>query len=388
MPSIPRTLSPGSPLRLLLRAAALCLPAVTAGAQPSRAARSRADVVARVDSLALAFVRGGGAPGVSVGVVRGGRDTIVMRGYGLADLENDVPATAATVYEVGSVTKQFTASLVMRLVERGDVSLDDSLGGLLPSSPPAWRGVRLRQLLNHTSGIPSYTDTGDRWLRRIAEDMPPDTLVAMTARDTVNFRPGTSWRYSNTGYVLLGMLLEKRSGRPYADLVAEQLFTPLGLTDTRYCANAPVIRHRARGYGRAATGLINAPYLSMTQPFSAGALCSTVGDLARWNRLLAIGKVVTPASYARMTTPEGGAVGAPLHYGYGLAVDTLDGHRRVVHGGGIFGFISANAYFPDDSLSVTVLTNQAPSDPDALLEDVARVVFGLPLPRPAAAAAH
>jgi CubicO group peptidase (beta-lactamase class C family) len=243
----------------------------------------------------------------------------------------------------------------------------------------AWRGVRLRQLLNHTSGIPSYTDTGERWTRRLGEDMTPDSLVAMTARDSMSFRPGTGWRYDNTGYVLLGMILERRSGKPYARLVSDQLFTPLGLASTRYCETAPLIPHRAHGYGRLPSGLVNAPYLSMTQPFSAGALCSTVGDLARWNYLLATGKVVSAASYARMTTPEGvAATKAPLHYGYGLAVDTLDGHPRILHGGGIFGFISANAYFPADSLSVTVLANAAPSNPDALAKDVARVVLGLP----------
>lgn len=372
------------PSRLRVAATALVLGGLLtpriAVAQRTVTSAARAAVVARIDSLAEAFVRDGRAPGVSVAVVRAGRDTIVMKGYGLADVENDVPATARTVYEIGSVTKQFTSSLIMRLVERGELSLDDSLGALLPGMPEAWRGVRLRQLLNHTSGIPSYTDIGERWTRRLGEPMSPDSLVAMTARDSLTFRPGAGWRYDNTGYVLLGMILEKRSGRRYADLVAEQLATPLGLTSTRYCANSPIIERRARGYGRTPGGLINAQYLDMTQPFSAGALCSTVGDLARWNHLLATGKVVSAASYARMTTPEGpAATKAPLHYGYGLAVDTLDGHRRIVHGGGIFGFISANAYFPADSLSVTVLSNAAPSDPDRLAKDIARAVLGLPL---------
>jgi CubicO group peptidase (beta-lactamase class C family) len=360
-------------------------------ASPSRAAaqQPRAAVAARVDSLAQAWLRGRGLAGVSIAVVRAGRDTVVMKGYGLADVENAVPVTPRTVFEVGSVTKQFTSSLVMRLVERGELSLDDTLGALLPNMPVAWRGVRLRQLLNHTSGIPSYTDAGERWTRRIAEDMPPDTMIAITARDSLGFSPGSSWRYNNTGYVLLGMLLEKRSGKRYADLVSEQLFTPLGLRATRYCDSEAIVPHRAHGYGRVKEGLVNAPYLSMTQPFSAGGLCSTAGDLARWNYLLATGKVVSAASYARMTTPEGGALKAPLHYGYGLAVDTLDGHPRVVHGGGIFGFISANAYFPADSLSVTVLSNAAPSDPDALAKDVARAVLGLaPATRAATPAGH
>ncbi|HET7456277.1 MAG TPA: serine hydrolase domain-containing protein [Gemmatimonadaceae bacterium] len=366
---------------LLTLVAAALVPGAT-DAQSRRSPTSpprarRAAVVARVDSLALAWLREFGLPGVSIAVVRGGRDTVVAKGYGLADIENAVPVTAQSVFEIGSVTKQFTSSLVMRLVERGELSLDDSLGALLPTVPPAWRGVRLRQLLNHTSGIPSYTDIGERWTSRIGEDMTPDTLIALTARDSMNFAPGSSWRYDNTGYVLVGMLLEKRYGRPYADLVAEQLATPLGLRATRYCRTDSIVAHRAHGYGRVKAGLVNAPYLSMTQPFSAGALCATASDLARWNYLLATGKVVSAASYQRMTSPEGGALTAPLHYGYGLAVDTVDGHPRVVHGGGIFGFISANAYYPADSLSVTVLSNAAPSNPDLLLKNVARVVLGL-----------
>ena len=158
------------PSRLRVAATALVLGGLLtpriAVAQRTVTSAARAAVVARIDSLAEAFVRDGRAPGVSVAVVRAGRDTIVMKGYGLADVENDVPATARTVYEIGSVTKQFTSSLIMRLVERGELSLDDSLGALLPGMPEAWQGVRLRQLLNHTSGIRSYTSLGPRWAPR------------------------------------------------------------------------------------------------------------------------------------------------------------------------------------------------------------------------------
>jgi D-alanyl-D-alanine carboxypeptidase len=365
-----------------------CLSWTSASAQQpvARAAHRPAAAVVRrtVDSLARAFLAAGEAPGVSIVVIRG-RDTLVNQGYGLADVENDVPATPHTVYRIGSITKQFTSSAVMQLVEAGRVRLDDSIGSYLPNLPPRWRPVTVRQLLNHTSGIPSYTDIGPRWLKRIGETMPPDTLVALTASDTFNFQPGSSWRYNNTGYVILGMLLEKVTGKPYGQYLEERLFKPLGLTETMYCDNARIIPHRAQGYAKAASGWRNAALIDMSQPFSAGALCSSALDLAHWNEMLGSGRVVSAASYREMTTPAGAA--APRHYGFGLGHDSLAGHRVIQHGGGIPGFSTMNAWFPDDSLSVTILPNAESARPDRLSNKVARVALGIPLEQPPRAVA-
>ncbi len=371
---------------LALPIARVAAQAVSSGSSASHAAStpSRAEVKSRVDSLARAFLAAPESPGLSIAVIRAGRDTLVFAGYGKSDLENDVPATPATVYRIGSITKQFTAAAVMRLVENGSVRLGDTIGKYLPELPMAWRGVRVRQLLNHTSGIPSYTDLGESWAKRWGEYMPPDTLVALTANKPMDFPPGTGWRYDNTGYVLLGMLLEKVSGKPYAEYLDSTIFRPLGLESTRYCEREPLIPHRARGYARKGKEFTNAPYLDMSQPYAAGALCSTVGDLARWNRLLATGKVVTTASYSQMTTPEGKA--NLNHYGFGLVRGAVGSHIEIAHGGGIHGFITSNAYFPSDSLSITVLANAAPSNPDALLDNIARAVFGIPLQQPVRAA--
>ncbi len=370
------------------RLAAACLAGFAfngVGAQTaSRATRgtllpAAAHVRAVVESLARAFVGDHQAPGVSIEVVRDGRP-IVRGGWGFANLEERVPASAATLYRIGSITKQFTSASVMRLVQAGKVALGDSIATYVPGLPVAWRGVTVRELLNHTSGVPSYTDIGARWQRRWREDMPPDTLVAMTASDSMWFAPGTKWRYDNTGYVVLGMLLDHVTGTPYPQFVEQDLLRPLGLDHTYYCDTHRILPDRAPGYQRDGDHWEHDQFLSMTQPYSAGALCSTVGDLSRWNRMLAGGQVVDSTSYREMTTPIGAA--RANHYGFGLGVDTLDGHAMTQHGGGIPGFITANAYLPNDRLSVTVLANSGGAASGLLLNQVVRAALGIPLARP------
>ncbi|HTM61878.1 MAG TPA: serine hydrolase domain-containing protein [Burkholderiales bacterium] len=366
-------------LRILVVAflgAAAFTPAARAQDAPQRSA-----VAARVDSLARAFVADRDAPAVSVEVVRGG-DTVVSAGYGTADLENQVPATAATLYRIGSITKQFTAAAVIRLVEQGKVTLDDSIAAYVPNLPAAWRAVTVRELLNHTSGVPSYTDIGERWARRWGDPMPPDTLVALTANTPMWFKPGTNWRYDNSGYVVLGMLLDHVTGVPYPKFIETGLLRPLGLEHTYYCDTHRVLPHRASGYAPTSDGWGNAAYLDMTQPYAAGALCSTVGDLARWNILLAHGKVVSAASYHAMTTPTGAA--KAHHYGFGLIAGSLSGHAMIAHEGGIPGFITSTAYFPADSLSITVLANSGSAPSDPLLANIARAALGVSLEQPPA----
>ena len=365
------------------RAAALLLlfPALSAslGAQqlPAVAAASRV-----ADSLARDFIAAGGAPSVAIGVVRGA-DTIVLQAWGIADLELNVPASAGSVYRIGSVTKQFTAAAVMQLLEQGKARLDDSIATHLSGLPVAWGRVTIRQLLNHTSGIPSYTSLGQAWEHRWGEEMTPDTLVALTAAMPMWFEPGSEWRYDNSGYVVLGMLIEKLTGRSWgADL--EQRFTrPLGLSDTRNCLVTPIIPNRVPGYEPAGKAWVHADYLAMSQPYAAGAICSTVGDLAKWNRALHTGKVVSAESYALMTTPEGAAAAAPLKYGFGLGRDTVGGRPVITHGGGIHGFISANLWMPDVELSVTVLTNSGSAPAGRLQRQLVLAALGMPLEQPA-----
>jgi len=359
----------------------LLLGATTAaGAQPLPAPAA----VRRIaDSLTRAFVAERGAPGVAVAVVRG-KDTLLLQGYGMADIENEAPATARSVFRIGSVTKQFAAAAVMQLVEQGNLRLDGPIGEHLPQLPETWKPVTVRQLLNHTSGIPSYTSLGPVWAARWGEEMVPDTIVALTSGKPFDFAPGTSWSYNNTGYVLLGMLIEKATGRSWGDDVIERFAKPLGLSDTRNCMNEPVIPRRADGYENKDGAWVNTKYLAMSQPFAAGALCSTVGDLVRWNRALHTGKVVSAESYRMMTTAEGAASRGARQYGFGLGVDSVAGRKAISHGGGIHGFITANTWVPSAELSVTVLSNSGSAKSGELLRKLAHAALGVPLAPPKA----
>src|SRR6478672_7842825 len=354
-------------------------PALLAAALATTAARAQDTraLVRYVDSVANAAVAEHRTAGVSIAVVKNGRP-ILEKGYGFADLENDVPATAETVYRIGSVTKQFTSAAIMRLMEQGKLSLDDTLQKFLPNFPAQGNRVTIRHLLNHTSGIKSYTNLGPKWARVVRLDLAPDSVVALFANEPFDFKPGDEWRYDNSGYFLLGMIIEKLSGKPYGQYVQDELFTPLGLKSTIYCDQAPLIKHRAQGYATRPGGrFINAEPLSMTQPYAAGSLCSTVTDLAAWTLALSSGKVVSPASYKLMTTPGTLNDGKPLTYGFGLGIGTLGGHRQVSHNGGINGFISELHHYPDDSLVTVVLTNTGALTAVQLERLIARRALGI-----------
>jgi len=270
----------------------------TAAAQSGRS--SRGSVAQAADSIADAIIKRGRVAALSIAVMRG-RDTLVMKGYGMADIENEVPATPLTVYRIGSVTKQFTSVAIMQLVEQGKLSLDDDVTKYVPNAPTHGRHVLVRHLLNHTSGIPSYTDVGPEFGRVMRLDLAKDSLIASVKNDSLQFEPGSHFYYNNTGYFLLGMIIERVTGKPYGEYLHDVLFAPNGLTSTMYCSVMPLIKHRAQGYEGRPTGLVNAPYISMDLPYAAGSLCSTVGDLAAWTRLLHSGKLVKQSSFAAMT---------------------------------------------------------------------------------------
>jgi CubicO group peptidase (beta-lactamase class C family) len=216
--------------------------------------------------------------------------------------------------------------------------------------------------------------------------MSPDAIVKFVAADTFDFAPGTRYRYNNTGYVLLGMVIEKASGQTYAHYLDTQFFKPLGLRQSSYCPSKTSDPAFALGYSK---GTVRAQFLHMSHPFSAGALCSTVGDFVTWQRALDGGQVVSPASYALMSTADTLNDGRRINYGFGLAPGVFNGHKTVAHTGGIPGFASAATYVPDDSLSIVVFTNFDGESPQTLVQNLLRVAYGVaPVGRGAAAVAQ
>ncbi|MGH7615953.1 MAG: serine hydrolase domain-containing protein [Gemmatimonadaceae bacterium] len=367
------------------RIAGLAMLAGLSSASAQRSTIARDAFRQRADSLVFTYLAESRAPSASFAVIRGS-DTLAYGAYGLANVEAARAPTAATIYEIGSNTKQFTSAAIMRLVEQGRVTLDDDLSKYVPQFPLHGKKVSIRQLLSHTSGVHNYTSSPE-WAKTWNDVLSPDAIVKFVAADTLDFAPGTAYRYSNTGYVLLGMVIEKATGQKYASYLEAQFFKPLGLKQTSYCPSRTTDPAFALGYSKAPNGTTRAQFLDLSQPFSAGALCSTVGDFAKWQRALDGGKVVSPASYALMSNQDTLNSGRKINYGFGLVPGMFNGHKTVSHTGGIPGFASAATYVPDDSLSIVVFTNFDAESPQALVQNLLRVAYGVaPVGRGAAVA--
>ena len=343
-------------------------------------APARPELVARLDSLSRDFLVSSPAAGATVAVIKGS-DTLLYSGFGEQDRERHLPADRGTIYRIGSITKQFTSAAIMQHVQDGRLHLTDQLGTLLPEYP-AWKDITLRQLLNHTSGIHSYT-ASKTWAARMGDPLTAAQVMAFVASDTLDFAPGTVWRYNNSGYFLLGMILEKVEHKPYAQIVRDQFFTPLGMRSAAYCPNGQADAHYATGYDKRGASLAPAQRIDLSSPFSAGALCMSVPDFLAWQTALTSGRVVTPVTYALMTTADTVASGLRTGYGLGLAPGMLGAHRLVQHGGDIPGFSTQQMWFPDDSLRVVVFANTLGSVPDRLALNLARATFGMPVVVPA-----
>jgi D-alanyl-D-alanine carboxypeptidase len=310
--------------------------------------RSRLDSIIRVSLIDLPLAS------ASVAILRG-QDTLLWTAQGYADLENRVPATPSTVYPIGSVTKQFTAAAILQQVERGAIRLDDDVARYVPEYSSRGKRVTIRQLLNHTSGIRDISDLGDAFSRTLRVDVPQKDLLALLRDQPFNFEPGSNWSYNNTGYYLLGVILERVTGTPYADYVREHLARPAGLVATISCDSRSLIPHRARGYDAVGVDFLNATYMTLNL-HSAVGLCSTAGDLVTWARALQSGKVISRESYSLMTTPQGAATRASPPYGFGLAIIKNRGRRYISHVGLVAGF-NAVVSTSSDSLVIAVMTN-------------------------------
>jgi CubicO group peptidase (beta-lactamase class C family) len=353
--------------RSLTVVAALVVAACSAAAQN--------DLATRIDAIVEAPIKAGRVAGASVAVVRGS-ETLVERGYGFADLQLEIPTPPRAIYEIGSITKQFTAAAILLLAEDGKLSLDDELTKFLPDYPTHGHRITLRHLLNHTSGIKGYTE-----LEEFGEFMmlrkPKEELVKLFSSKPFDFAPGEDLIYNNSAFFLLGLIIEKASGVPYAEFVKARLFERVGMEDSSYCSERSIQKKKVQGYDTENDGLVLKRHIDHTWPYAAGSLCSSAHDLALWNRALHGGKVLSPASYRAMITPGVLNDGSPIRYAMGLTVVDTGGRRVITHGGGIPGFLSHADYYPAEDLTVVVLFNTAgPMNPQTTGRAIAEAVLG------------
>lgn len=313
-------------------------------------------LVAFADSLFQRDVDSGYIAGASVLVFQNGQ-RLIDQSYGYASLELSVPMPEEGVFEIGSVTKQFTAAAILRLVEEGKLSLEDDFTNYLDFDTGG-RTITVGQLLNHTSGIPGYTEIPAFWelsLHRYQRD----SLVRFVEEYDFLFEPGEAMIYNNSGYYFLGLIIEEVTDTSYADFLAASFFEPLGMEHTGYCSNTEVLSNKVYGYNYSPEGLQQKPYLDHTWPYAAGSLCSTAEDLLTWLRALHGGEVLTDVSYQQMISPETLNDGLPIRYAMGLINYDHYGHQYIGHGGGIHGFLSETRYFPEEDLYVICLLNTA-----------------------------
>lgn len=304
-------------------------------------------------------------------LVAKGDQIIFSKGYGSANLEWNIPNTPTSKFRIGSMTKQFTAASILLLEERGKLKVEDPVRKYMPDAPAAWEKITIYNLLTHTSGIPNFTSFPD-YVTTESLASPAEKTIARFRDKPLDFEPGSRFSYSNSGYVLLGWLVEKTSGESYEKFLQENIFTPLEMKDSGYDSNTVVVARRASGYspGPGGSPLVNAKYVDMTVPGGAGGLYSTTEDLLKWEQGLFGGKVLSAASLQKMTTPF------KDDYAFGVIVRTAEGRKQIWHNGGINGFNSSMAYYPDSKVVVAVLANVNGPAPDAMLSKLAASAHG------------
>lgn len=297
--------------------------------------------------------------------------TIYKKAFGMADREWNIANTVNTKFRIGSVTKQFTAACILQLAEQGKLSLDDKLSKYIPDYPKG-DSITTHMLLNHTSGIKNYTDLPSFWPKAILP-LSHDSMIALFKNQPLDFSPGSKWNYSNSGYFLLGVIVEKASGKNFSDYVLENVIKKAGLKNTAMDNVDSVLLFRAKGYSKNSQNFWeHAMPISMEGPYSAGAMYSTVDDLYAWTKALVANKIITAESVKKMTTPY------MDNYGYGIGIDSLKTHRRIAHSGGIPGFSSYLSFFPDDDICIAVISNND-ANAGKLGISLSGVMFDLPV---------
>jgi CubicO group peptidase (beta-lactamase class C family) len=336
------------------------------------AAQPGASLIQRLDSIAGSGVARQFVVGSVVAVVKGS-DTVLFKAYGKADVEWNVPMATDAMFEIGSIAKQFTAVAILQLRDEGKLSLDDDVARYLPDFDTRGNKVTLRHLLYHTSGIHNFTETSEFPLLVANRIFPRDSAYVLIKRQPFDFPAGSAQLYSNSGYWLLGLVVEKASGLSYEDYVEKRIFQPLGMTRSMYCESYENVERRAHGYSLRGGRLLRAPTTIHTWVFAAGSLCSTAADMVTWLKALHGGKVLSAASYKEMTTPGKLSDWATLRYGMGLGVyKDFNGLQLYEHGGVNAGFWTQINWYPESQTGIVVLQNTAGRlDPEEVAEALA-----------------
>lgn len=353
---------------------AIVLLAITA---PATGAQSEPTLVERLDAIAGRGVQEEHAVGIVAAVVQG-EETLLFKAYGKADVEWDVPMTVDAMFEIGSLTKQFTAVAVLQLRDQGKLDLDDEVTRWLPDLDTRGNKVTLRRLLDHTSGIVGLTEMPEFDDMITNERLPREEAYELIRTYPFQFTTGEAQIYNNSGFFLLGLVIEKASGMSYEEYVEQNLFEPLGMTRSMYCDSAENVPRRAHGYFVRPDVLLRARTNVHTWPFAAGSLCSTAGDMLTWVRALHGGKMLSPESYAELIEPSTLNDGTRLRYSMGLQVgpDPI-GLEYIGHGGAIPGFWAEAGWYPEAELAVVVMMNSAgPLDPQEVSCELAAEVLG------------
>lgn len=348
---------------------AIVLTLAGCGSSPSSSGQQQGSLSGTVDAVAQAALQQQGIPGMTVALAKKGT-MLYVQGYGVSDLTTQQATPQTTIFEIGSITKQFTAALIMRLQEQGKLHVDDSITAYLPeySFPSA---ITLRMMLTHTSGLANFTDfpqLGD-WVKHGVSEA---TVLTAVSQAPLQFQPGTQYSYSNSNFFALGTIIEKLTGQTYAADLNQFIFQPLGMTNTYYML--PPASQSATGYTNNGAGVVPAIVWDRSAAFAAGALSSNVYDLVAWDNALTNGKVVSPASFQAMTTSNGFPMQDGSSYGFGLVLSTFNGRALIWHNGQIGGFTAENAVFLDSGFAVVVLTNNQNADTDAIVVKIMNAV--------------
>ena len=329
---------------------------------------SNSDLASEVDAYMQALVALDRFSG-SILIAREG-DVLVSKGYSLANREHGVPNTSQTKFRLGSVTKQFTSMAILILQHQSKLQVQEPISKVLPDCPDAWERVTIHHLLNHTSGIPEHTDRLD-WTTTGRSPLTVQGVIDLFKDRPLDFGPGEDHRYSNSGYILLGQIIEQVAGMSYETFVNEHIFEPLGMANTGYDWNNRVIEYRAMGYDLRNDTFVNADYLDMSIPHAAGALYSTVEDLLLWDQALYTERLVPKSSLETMF------MFSPFlaNYGYGVGVGQQFNRRMIGHGGGIHGFLTKLDRYLEEKVCIVVLSNLTNTNPNEVAQTLAAVVF-------------